>query len=104
MAEGLIVARERELEAISAFLDLDAAGGRALVLEGEAGIGKTTLWRAAAQAASESGSRVLETRPSAAEAGFAFSGLGDLLGGSLDGIGAAVPFLVFGKRRQGSQR
>jgi len=91
VAEGFIVARERELEAISAFLDLDAAGGRALVLEGEAGIGKTTLWRAAAQAASESGCRVLETRPSAAEAGFAFSGLGDLLGGSLDGIGAAVP-------------
>jgi DNA-binding CsgD family transcriptional regulator len=91
VADGSIVARERELEAISAFLDLRAAEGRALVLEGEAGIGKTTLWRRAARAASEAGCSVLVTRPSAAEAGFAFSGLDDLLGGWLGGIGASVP-------------
>jgi len=55
-----IVARERELETISAFLDLDEAGGRALLLEGEAGIGKTALSRAGAEAAAERGAR---TRP-----------------------------------------
>ena len=54
---GGIVARERELETISAFLDLDEPGGRALLLEGEAGIGKTALWRAGAEAAAERGAR-----------------------------------------------
>ncbi len=42
-----VVGREAELEAIGAFLGDPAS--RALVLEGEAGIGKTTLWLAAAQ-------------------------------------------------------
>jgi hypothetical protein len=85
-----IVGRDDELRAISAFVAQVERQG-ALVIEGEAGIGKTTLWREAARAASKSGCRVLEARPSGAEAGLAFSGLGDLLEGSLDRIGAALP-------------
>ena len=91
MAHASVVGRERELEAIRSFLELEPSGGRTLVLEGEAGIGKTTLWREAARTASADGCLVLQTRPSAAEAGFAFSGLGDLLGESLDGLKRDLP-------------
>jgi MoxR-like ATPase len=44
-ANAEVVGREAELEAIDRFLGSEA--GRALVLEGEPGIGKTTLWRVA---------------------------------------------------------
>jgi DNA-binding CsgD family transcriptional regulator len=50
-----------------------------LVLEGEAGIGKSTLWRAAVEEASAQAARVLSSSPAEAERGLAFAGLGDLL-------------------------
>ena len=43
-ARGEIVGRERELAALAGFVDEAPRRPRALVLEGEAGIGKTTLW------------------------------------------------------------
>ncbi|MEH3142744.1 MAG: AAA family ATPase [Mycobacterium kyogaense] len=52
-----------------------------LVIEGEPGIGKTTAWREIIDRAQRSGFRVLRTRPSAAETGVAYAGLGDLLDG-----------------------
>ena len=42
-----VVGRDRELAAVSLALDLLPRGPRALVIEGEAGIGKTTIWFAA---------------------------------------------------------
>ena len=39
-----ILGRDAELAAIASWLDRLMAGPVALVLEGEAGIGKTTLW------------------------------------------------------------
>jgi hypothetical protein len=63
---------------VSAFLDRTAAGPAALVLEGEAGIGKSTLWLAGVEAARECGFRVLSTRPAEVEQGLAHAGLGDL--------------------------
>jgi DNA-binding CsgD family transcriptional regulator len=53
--------------------------GAALVLEGEAGIGKTTLWLAGVERAQERGFRVLAARPAEAESELSFSALGDLL-------------------------
>ena len=50
-AESEVVGREQELAAIDAFLDAPPGGPAALLVEGEAGIGKTTLWLAAVQAA-----------------------------------------------------
>jgi len=41
---------------------------RALLLTGEAGIGKTTLWQAGIDVAQATGRRVLAARPSEAEA------------------------------------
>ena len=58
-----IVGREEEATALAAFL---AGRGepRALVLTGEAGMGKTTLWQAALATAQELGIRVLAARAS----------------------------------------
>lgn len=72
-----IVGRDDELEQVEAFLDGPPPG--ALLLEGEAGIGKTTVWGAAAEAAEARGVRVLRTRPAEAEAVLALAGVGDLL-------------------------
>ena len=84
-----MIGREEELEAVRAFAVGD--GFAALVLEGEAGIGKTTLLREAVAAASGAGASVLVARPAPAEAELAFAGLGDLLGDVLDELVAELP-------------
>ena len=63
-----VIGRGPELETIGLFLALVPSEAAALVLDGEAGIGKTTLWEAAVAEATEAGFRVLIARPSAAEA------------------------------------
>src|SRR5438876_7903299 len=71
--------RERELAAADDFLDGLAEGAAALVLEGEAGIGKTTLWAATIARAEQRGFRVLSCRPAEAEAKLSYAALADLL-------------------------
>ena len=63
-----IIGRDGELAALEAFLDDVQGGCRALVLEGEAGIGKSTLWLAGVEHARARGcasSRRGRPRPSA---------------------------------------
>ena len=74
-----IVARGAELAAVRAFVEGTDAASAALVLEGEAGIGKSTLWLAAVEHAHRAS--VLSARPAEAEQGLAHVGLGDLLDG-----------------------
>jgi len=74
-----VVGREAQLLEVERFLDASAAGFAVLVLEGDAGIGKTTLWREARSRAGERGALVLSSRPSAAEAKLSFAALADLL-------------------------
>jgi len=74
------VGRDAELAQIDAFLTRGSAGrGGALVLEGDAGIGKSTLWLAGVERAQERGFRVLAARPAEAERDLSFATLGDLL-------------------------
>ena len=47
----VVLGRQAELEQLTAMLDAVAAGPCAVVVEGPAGIGKTTVWQAALQAA-----------------------------------------------------
>ncbi len=78
---------------ISAFADASAATGSALLLEGVAGAGKTTLWLAGMELARSRCLRVLEARPVDAEAQMAFAALGDVLQDVLDEVldGLAPP-------------
>jgi DNA-binding CsgD family transcriptional regulator len=62
-----------------------------LVIAGEAGAGKSTLWRAGVAAAAEAGCRVLRSEPSASDAGSPFAGLSDLLSGVLEGAAGEIP-------------
>jgi DNA-binding CsgD family transcriptional regulator len=91
-----IVGRDQELGFLDAFLDRADGGSTAFVLEGEAGIGKSTLWLAGVEAARERGLRVLESRPTEAERGFAHAGLGDLFEPALDEV---LPELAAPRRR-----
>ena len=90
MAPDAIFGRDGELAAITRFLEAERAGSRALVLEGDAGIGKTTLWLEAVRLA-ESRSLVLSSRASEAEARMSFTVLGDLLVPALEGPMADLP-------------
>ena len=90
MAPG-IVGREAQLLEVERFLDASAAGFAVLVLEGDAGIGKTTLWREARGRAGERGGLVLSSRPSAAEAKLSFAAVADLLARVDGDVFAALP-------------
>jgi predicted ATPase len=57
-----IVGREEELASIRAFIDRKDEGADAFVLEGDAGIGKSTLWLAGVKHARSRGLRVLANR------------------------------------------
>jgi DNA-binding CsgD family transcriptional regulator len=72
----------------------DAAGRvtpTALVVEGEAGAGKSRLWRAALEVAANAGCRVLRSEPSASEADSPFAGLSDLLAAILPSLAGGIP-------------
>lgn len=79
-----VIGRDRELRLVEAFLDTAGPGTRALVLSGEAGIGKTAVWHAGLDGATDRGYRVLVTRPTEAEARLPFAALSDLFGELLD--------------------
>jgi len=83
VAQDAILGREEELAAIARFIDDDRAGPRAFVLEGEAGIGKTTLWREGLRLAEGKG-LALASQASETETGLSFTVLGDLLSPVLD--------------------
>jgi hypothetical protein len=89
-----IVGREEELAFLHAFIGEADGEPAALVLKGEAGIGKSTLWRAGVEHARAQGLRVLAARPAEAERGLAQVGLADLFGDVLDEVLPALPALA----------
>jgi DNA-binding CsgD family transcriptional regulator len=91
-----IVGREEELAELKAFVGKVHEGPAALVLEGEAGIGKSTLWLAAVAAARERGLLVLSSRPAEAERSLAHVTLGDLFEAVADEL---LPALAPARRR-----
>jgi DNA-binding CsgD family transcriptional regulator len=96
MAASAVIGRDAELEAIDRFLADVEHGPAALVLSGEAGIGKTILWETGVETARERFGRVLTSRGVEAEASLSFSGLSDLLG---DALREAGPVLAQPRRR-----
>jgi MoxR-like ATPase len=85
-----ILGRDDQLQAIERFIT-DAASARCLVLCGDPGIGKTTLWEEAVQRGESRGYRVLQARASQAEATLLFAGMADLLDGVSPGVLSTVP-------------
>lgn len=79
IGEPLLAGRIDEVGALAAFLDDVRDGPSALLIEGEAGIGKTALWSEALGEARRRGYHVLVSRSVYQEIGLPFSGLADLL-------------------------
>jgi DNA-binding CsgD family transcriptional regulator len=79
MAAGDLLGRIQERAAIEAFVERGSAAPETLVIEGEPGIGKTTLWREATRLAEARGMQVLACRPTETETKLSFSALADLL-------------------------
>jgi len=87
-----IIGREEELAFLEERLDAVSKGETAaVVLEGDAGIGKTTLFQAGLRAALAREYRVLSSRPATSEVQLSYAALGDLLEGVLPETAVALP-------------
>ena len=86
-----IVGRNAEQEAVERFVAGLAIGPRGLAIDGEAGMGKSTLWQEAVAAAEAGGTRVLTARPASGEVRLSFSGLGDLFERVIDEFAPRLP-------------
>ncbi len=76
---GETITRAAEFEAVAEFLSRVQIGPAGLVVEGEAGIGKTTLLLDAVAEAERRGFRVLAAQGSPAEVTYAYAAIADLL-------------------------
>jgi DNA-binding CsgD family transcriptional regulator/tetratricopeptide (TPR) repeat protein len=86
-----IVGRDAELSVVESLLATGRGRPAAVVLVGEAGIGKTTLWQHGVDRAVTLGFRVLRCRLTQAEARRSLSGLLDLLDEVADDVLAGLP-------------
>jgi DNA-binding CsgD family transcriptional regulator len=87
-----VVGREVELAACRSVLDRIAAGDSCgLLVSGEPGIGKTTLYRGVVEDALARSYRVLAGRPAEAEARLSYVALADLLTGVVEDVLPRLP-------------
>jgi predicted ATPase len=86
-----VIGREREIAAVSAFLDPGPRSPGALLVEGEAGIGKSTVWFESVRLAEARGYRVLRARPAESEAKLSYAALADIIGPAFDEAHARLP-------------
>ena len=86
-----IFGRDLELTAIEQFLNSAPNWPSAMVIEGEAGIGKTTLWLEGLRRAEERSMRVLQARPAESEQKLSYVALADLVVEAFDEVGSALP-------------
>ena len=86
-----IVSRQAEEHTLVDFLDSVPRWPCAVVIEGDPGIGKTTLWLDAVTRARERGFRVLTSRAAVAESVLAYTALADLLSAVDESVWADLP-------------
>ena len=86
-----IFGRDLELTAIEQFLNSAPNWPSVMVIEGEAGIGKTTLWLEGLRRAEERSMRVLQARPAESEQKLSYVALADLVVEAFDEVGSALP-------------
>jgi DNA-binding NarL/FixJ family response regulator len=85
------IGREAELSTAARFLDALVASPGALVLAGEAGIGKTAVLKQVIAMAKARAYSVLSCRPTQSETALSFAALGDLLSEVPQAIMASLP-------------
>jgi hypothetical protein len=90
VGDAVVVGRDEEVAAVAAVLGAPRFP-LALVIEGEPGIGKTTIWQEAVQRAERDAFRLLTCRPAEAETTLSFAGLGDLLVDAFDEVDPELP-------------
>jgi DNA-binding CsgD family transcriptional regulator len=86
-----MIGRAREAAAIARFVERVPDGPVGLLIEGEPGIGKTTIVSDAIRQARDARYRVLQVRPAEAEADLSHAALTDLIGGVFDSVTGALP-------------
>jgi DNA-binding CsgD family transcriptional regulator len=86
-----VVSRPAEFRAVAEFLRSAAEQPSGLVIEGEAGIGKTTLWLTAVEQARERGFQVLYARVGPTDCVLAYAAIADLLRDVDPAVFAALP-------------
>ena len=91
MTETSLIGRDGTLDAIRGFLGAVECGPAALVLSGEAGIGKTVLWEEGLAMAEVGCGRVLSCRGVGSEAALSFSGLSDLFSSVMPEVADSLP-------------
>ena len=79
MGTAELLGRDSEQAALRRLLDSAETGPAGLLFDGEAGIGKTALWREGIALARERGFRVLTCEAAPTETPLSFAALGDLL-------------------------
>jgi DNA-binding CsgD family transcriptional regulator len=89
--ETTVVGRDAELAAVERLVDAIPERSAALVIDGEAGIGKTTLWRAAVRTCESRSYRVLQARPAESEAELSYVALADLVAEAFDEVRTELP-------------
>jgi DNA-binding NarL/FixJ family response regulator len=90
-AAGAVIGRETETQRLLRFVDVLRTRPGAMVITGEPGIGKTTLWDRGTEAALSTGVHVVRTRCVEAEMPLALCALGDLFGDALEDVGERLP-------------
>ena len=90
--QGEVYGRAAELAAIESFLGAVPDGPAALVLEGEPGVGKTTLLRVATHAAGERAMQVLSCSAGPSETRLSYASLADLLGEIDSEVAGDLPY------------
>ncbi len=86
-----VISRSAEFRAVSEFLLSAELQPTGLVIEGDAGIGKTTIWLAAVAMARDRGFLVFSARAGQAESVLAYAAVADLLGDVDPAVLAALP-------------
>ena len=86
-----IFGRDLELTAMEQFLTSAPNWPSAMIIEGQAGIGKTTLWLEGIRRAAERGMRALQARPAESEQKLSYVALADLVVGAFDEVGSTLP-------------
>ncbi len=86
-----VLGRAPELLVAGRFVESLTSGPAACVFVGDAGIGKTALWRDTVAAARAGGAYVLECAPTEVETALAYSSLADLFSGIEPPVFAGLP-------------